>query len=441
MRDTMAGVMLLALGLAASGCQGRSAPERAAPDETSARAAVRADVAVAQRAIEFLERRVREDPLDIVALDKLAGRYLQRVRETGDVTYVQLATRAAEMSLAAVPAERNVAALGALTQAEHAAHRFAEARDHARQLVVLDGNEAYPYQLLGDALLELGAYDEAGKAYVQMRRRRPTGVATESRRARMAVLHGAPRRAAVHLEAALADALAAPTPSRESIAWCRWQLGELAFMTGDYPTAERWQREALAGSPDYPHALASLARVRAARGDVDDAIAFYERAVAILPDPAVVAALGDLYSVAGREREARTQWGLVEAIGRLNAWNGNLYDRQIAMFHADHGTQLAESHASALRAFEVRRDIYGADAVAWTAYRAGDIDGARAAMADALRLGTRDTRLFFHAGMIAQAAGDAEGARTYLARALRLSPRFDPLQADMARVALARKAS
>jgi Tfp pilus assembly protein PilF len=62
-------------------------------------------------------------------------------------------------------------------------------------------------------------------------------------------------------------------------------------------------------------------------------------------------------------------------------------------------------------------------------------------MADALRLGTRDTRLFFHAGMIAQAAGDAEGARTYLARALRLSPRFDPLQADMARVALARKAS
>src|SRR5262249_60438907 len=126
--------------------------------------------------------------------------------------------------------------------------------------------------------------------------------------------------------AASGAAFATPAPSRETIAWCRWQLGDLAFMTGDYPTAERRQREALAGSPDYPHALASLARVRAARGDVADAIALYERAVAILPDPATVAALGDLYALAGREREARAQWDLVEAIGHLGAATGNLYD-------------------------------------------------------------------------------------------------------------------
>src|SRR5262249_49450360 len=89
----------------------------------------------------------------------------------------------------------------------------------------------------------------------------------------------------------------------------------------------------------------------------------------------------------------------------------NLYDRQIAMFHADHGTQLADGRASALQAFEVRRDIYGADAVAWTAFRAGDIDGARAAMREALRLGTRDPRLFFHAGMIPPGAGRGRPGR------------------------------
>src|SRR5262249_34775530 len=160
-RDMTAGAVLLALGLAMSGCRGSSAPSRAATDQSSTLAAVRADAAAARGAIEFLEGRVREDPLDVLALNQLAVRYLQRLREPGDVTYVQLATRAAEMSLAAVPAERNVAALAALTQAEHAAHRFAEARDHARQLVVLDGHQAYPYQLLGDALLELGVYDEA----------------------------------------------------------------------------------------------------------------------------------------------------------------------------------------------------------------------------------------------------------------------------------------
>jgi tetratricopeptide (TPR) repeat protein len=443
MHDTAVRGVLFGLGLAlaVSGCHERSAAPPAVAPESAALAAVRADAAVAQRTIEFLEHRVRDDPLDIIALDKLAGQYLQRVRETGDVTYLRLATRAAEMSLAAVPAEENVAGLAALAQAEHASHRFAEARDHARQLVALDGGQAYPYQLLGDAFLELGAYDEAGEAYRQMRRRRPTGVATESRRARMALLHGAPRRAAVHLEAALANALAAPAPSRESVAWCRWQRGEVAFMIGDYAEAERWQRQALAGYPDYPHALASLARARAALGDRDGAIELYERAVSILPDPSVVAALGDLYAVAGRDSEARTEYALVEAIARLNAAQGALYDRQIAMFHADHDTELAEGHASAISAFAVRRDVYGADAVAWTAYKVGSIDEARAAIQEALRLGTRDTRLFFHAGMIARAAGDTAMARAYLARALRVSPNFDPLQGDVARAALAGLAS
>jgi Tfp pilus assembly protein PilF len=54
----------------------------------------------------------------------------------------------------------------------------------------------------------------------------------------------------------------------------------------------------------------------------------------------------------------------------------------------------------------------------------------------ALRLGTRDAQLYYHAGMIAQAAGEKAAARDYLQRALQLNPQFDPLQAAMARQAL-----
>jgi len=46
-------------------------------------------------------------------------------------------------------------------------------------------------------------------------------------------------------------------------------------------------------------------------------------------------------------------------------------------------------------------------------------------MKDALRLGTQDARLFYHAGMIAQAAGDRTTAVDFLRRALKLNPRFD----------------
>jgi Flp pilus assembly protein TadD len=89
-----------------------------------------------------------------------------------------------------------------------------------------------------------------------------------------------------------------------------------------------------------------------------------------------------------------------------------------------------------LREYEVRRDIYGADALAWTALKAGKIAEARLAIKEVLRLGTKDARLFYHAGMIARAAGDKSGARDYLKRTLALNPQFDPLQAPIARKAL-----
>ena len=83
-----------------------------------------------------------------------------------------------------------------------------------------------------------------------------------------------------------------------------------------------------------------------------------------------------------------------------------------------------------------RRDIYGADALAWTALKAGRGVESRQAMREALRLGTRDARLFYHAGMIADAAGDRMAARDLLRRALALSPQFDPRHAPIARRAL-----
>ncbi len=95
-----------------------------------------------------------------------------------------------------------------------------------------------------------------------------------------------------------------------------------------------------------------------------------------------------------------------------------------------------EAYASAAKEYEMRRDIYGADALAWTALKAGKLSEAQAAMKDAMRLGTRDAKLFYHAGMIARTAGDEVAARDYLRRALALNPQFDPLQAVTARKAL-----
>jgi tetratricopeptide (TPR) repeat protein len=398
------------------------------------------DAPVIAQSIRFLESRIKRDPDDFIAGNKLAGYYLQRVRETGDLTYLTLAAQRAKASLATMPAERNTAGLMALAQVEFISHDFEAARDHARRLIELQRDESAPYQLLGDALLELGEYDGAQEAFRQMRRwgadQGLTRVAIEQRTARLAALRGDAAGAQDALRRALLLALAIPAPPRESIAWCRWQLGETAFSVGDYAAAERHYRDALTTFPDYFRALASLGRVRAARGDLAEAIKHYERAVELLPDPAFVAALGDLFKLTGREREAAAQYALVEAIARLSAASGSLYNRQQALFHADHDIKPQEAYANAAREYAVRKDIYGADALAWTALKAGKPHEAQAAMMVALRLGTQDAKLFFHAGMIARAVGDRRSARNYLRRALTLSPQFDPLQASIARKTL-----
>ncbi|HXG95411.1 MAG TPA: tetratricopeptide repeat protein [Blastocatellia bacterium] len=433
-------IQLIAIGIIAlgfNGCGGWWKSE--ATQEPAAPPAVEmpSDTEAVESAIRFLEDRVKRDPDDIIALNKLAGYYLQRQRETGNVTYLELAGRAARQSLAAVPAEfNNKGALSALAQVEFASHEFAAARDHAAQLVELDPDKSYPYGILGDALLELGDYDKGAEAFAKMQQIGGSSPSIESRLARLALLRGQTDLAAHRMKIALALAANLQPPQRETVAWCRWQLGEIAFSSGNYEAAEQYYRDSLVTFPDYYRALGSLGKVLAARGDTAGAIAQYERATKIIPDPMFVAALGDLYKLAGREQDAAAQYALVEQIGKLSAANGVLYNRQLALFYADHDIKPDEAYNLAAKEYAARQDIYTADAVAWTALKAGKLEEAQSAIKEALRLGTQDAKLFYHAGMIAQAAGDKRSAKDYLARATKLNPQFDPLQAMSMKSAL-----
>jgi tetratricopeptide (TPR) repeat protein len=287
--------------------------------------------------------------------------------------------------------------------------------------------------MLGDALVELGEYERAEVVYKK-------AVALdggltyngEIRLARLAQLKGNNSAVQKHYATALTLALNQPAPPRETVAWLRWQLGETAFSVGDYETAEKHFQDSLTTFPDYYRAVASLGKVLAARGDLQAAIGQYEKAVRLLPDPQFIAALGDLYKLAGREEDVKRQYELVEQIGRLSELNGTIYNRQLALFYADHDIKPDEAYQLAAKEYEVRKDIYGADALAWTALKAGKLTEAQTAMKDALRLGTNDARILYHAAMIARASSNETAARDYLQRALKLNPQFDPLHSAIA---------
>lgn len=412
---------------------GRNLPRFAA-------AALPADEAGRTGTMRFLLARVRRDPEDHGAQNMLAGRYLQTLHQSGDHKYLPPALSAARASLKSVGAEANSGGLTVLVMAEQAGHNFVAARDGARRLTKLLPTKSESYALLGDALLELGDYDGAAAAFGRMERLGGS-ISAQTRLARLDMLRGRPEKAAERFSTALALALNAPVPNREIVAWCRWQLGETAFSVGDMESAEEFYNDALTTYPSYFRALASLSRVRAAQGDLDGAIARAQEAVRAVPDPTFLAALGDLLHLAGREREAKANYELAE-LAATSPSNGGLADhrrlhsRQLALFLADHDLKPAVAYAAAKQEYATRRDIYGADALAWTALKAGHIAEAQAAIKHALRLGTRDAKLWYHAGMIARAGGDASAAREYLQHALDLNPHFDPLQAETAKKAL-----
>ena len=101
------------------------------------------------------------------------------------------------------------------------------------------------------------------------------------------------------LERAVAAGKAAKQPA-ESIAWAEWQLGSDHFTLGKLEKAEAFYRQSLATYPNYYRALAGMAQVRAAQKRYDEAIDLYRKAIAILPMPEYIAALGDVYSKIGK---------------------------------------------------------------------------------------------------------------------------------------------
>jgi tetratricopeptide (TPR) repeat protein len=388
------------------------------------------EAAAREARIAFFEQRAAADPLDFLSLNALTGQYLQRARETGDVADYQRAETAATRSLKLVPVD-NYGGLIGLASVRLVQHDFAAVESLARDAMSLKPYEAAPHGLLADAQVGLGRYGDASKSLAAMVEI-DAGLPALSRLAHLAFIRGDEINAVEFWRQAIeaAGGTAAPV---ENLAWAHVQLGVTYFTLGDIDKAASEHERALRLFPDYVHALAGLGQVRAAEQRWDDAAALYERAVARLPQPQYVVALGDVYTASGLDAEAVAQYALVEAIAALYRDNGINTDLQIALFYADHDIELPLALEMAQAAYAAAPGVYAADALAWALYKNGEYDEA-ARMSEAARAwDTPDASFYFHAALISRALGDDAAARDQLQRALDLNPRFAPLQAEQAR--------
>lgn len=398
----------------------------AAPVERTARTALAPTL---DETVARLRAAVQADPADGDSFALLGLALLQQVRETADPALYGQAESALNEALRLNPEQLD--ALIGQGQLALARHDFRAALAWGQQARDLMPYRAEALGILVDAHVELGDYAAAIEATQAMVDLRPD-LASYSRVSYLRELHGDTAGAITAMQAAID----AGPPGAEPTAWTQVQLGHLYFNSGDYDQAEAAYSAALAGLPDFPYARAGLARVWAARGETGAAIAALEEIVARLPLPEFLKTLGQLYEITGRAPQAEQQYDLIRVIQQLNADAGQNVDLELALFEADHGDPTVALR-TAEAAYARRPSLYAEDVLAWANYRAGRTDEAAGLMERALRLGTQDPLLFYHAGMIAAARGDTAVASAHLQHALDLNPSFDFLHAPRAAATLA----
>jgi len=384
--------------------------------------------------IAVYQKWAKADPANIQTQTLLAGAYIQKTRETADPGYLERADALVGRVLARQP--RNYEAWKLRNLIELNRHHFAVVADYAGQLTVRAPMDPENFGTMGDALMELGRYDDASKAYARMAAIK-VSLFSLNRLAYYRFVTGDADGAI----AAMKQAVEAGAPYPENKAWCLADLGSMYFKLGKVEEAERSYREAIATFPGQHLAHAGLGAVLGATGRSAEAIESYSHAQAIVPLPQYAGALADLYSAGGKSDEAAKQNANVDMIAQLEQAVGQKANRTLALIYANQGRNLERAQELAAADLELRHDIYTWDAFSWVEFKRGNLDEAVKASHEALKTGAKEPMLLYHAGIIENAAGHLEDGRKLLERALALNPRFDPVQADNARKLLSQIAA
>jgi tetratricopeptide (TPR) repeat protein len=371
-------------------------------------------------------RRSANDPQ---AFAQLALAYMQKERETTDVQYYSLTDKAALRALQLDPSNRT--AVSAEAWVAMGEHDFARAAAIATSALRSDPSNPEMLGNLGDAEANLGNYPAMTTAYQKMVDAKP-GLASYNRAAYVRWLNGDLRGAVRYMLIAIRAGSTQP----ENVAWCESELGDYLFGDGAVLPAQAEYRDALKAFPHYARALAGLASTQAAVGNTKNAEKLYREAIAIVPLPQYLTALGDLQASVGDHAGAARQYATIRLIEKLFAINHVRYGVEEAQFDAEHNKNLPVALKIAERETQTRHDYLAEDTLAWALYKNGRYAQAWTAEKSAMRLGTRLASLGFHAGMIQAKLGNVVEAQSFLHNALMVNPNFNSLDAPLARAEL-----
>jgi tetratricopeptide (TPR) repeat protein len=351
------------------------------------------------------------------ALERLGWMFVSKARISYDPGYYKLAEQCAVCMESRNP--KSPEALLLHGHVLHSLHRFREAEVIARELVAKRGIP-FDYGLLGDVLADQGDIHQAVEAYQKMMDLRPD-LQSYTRAAHMRWITG-DLKGAVELMRIAARSGSPRDP--DSAAWAYSHLALYEFQAGNTKKAHEDCDEALSFQSNYAPALLVRGRMLIAEGKQSEAIELLKKAVTLNPLPEYQWILTDaLRSVRNINEALHVEAQLLQ--------HGSANDpRTFALYLATRGEQLDTALRLAQQELTVRGDVFTHDALAWTLATVGRTEEAHIHMEKALAEGTKDARLFFHAGVIAEMAGQKHEALQWLRKAYAIRQMLMPSERD-----------
>jgi tetratricopeptide (TPR) repeat protein len=406
-----------------------------------------------EQTIAIYRERCKRDPGDYASRTTLGAFFLRFARETGDGGHVDRAAEQFDDALKLFN-KYGPAKVGRI-HVHLAKHRFAEAKAAVETLMKDDDpDDAELRVLLFDANLELGNYDAVEPILAKLEKdlTNPVPPSLMARRARLLELRGDPD-GAIALLGRAREADREAEAMRVSLAWYSARIAEVALSQGKLDAAQSAIESAIRDNPGSPAQKVILARVRLAQGKPKEAAAILDELVKADRDIEAFVAkagtapgelkslassqnsdtyllLGDALAAAGDPAKAKDAYAMAD---RKIDRETPVAVRELVLNLCDRNHRLPLALDLAAKEAKARRDVESCDTLAWALFKNGRLAEADAAAKDALRLGTKDALVHYHAGAIAHARKDAARAKEHLANALRINPRF-PAAAEAKRL-------
>lgn len=364
-------------------------------------------------AITKLQAGIQARPDDVKAMERLAQLFIAQARLASDETLYVRSELCGQLLEAQNP--NSPTALLLRGHSLLAMHQFHDAEEIASRLIKIR-QDMQDYALLGDALMEQGQLEAALPMYQAMIDAKPC-MPSYSRIAHIRWLKGDVVGAIEMEEQAIA---CASYRDPEALAWVTSRLAFYQWQNDELALAMQTATRATQIAPDYPHALLVIGRVLLAQGKAVEAVTCLNKAAAKLQLPEVQWALADALQLAGNRDEAAS---VLESLKQQGA---KADPRSFALHLATRGVDQEQALDLAKAEVMTRRDVFSWDALAWAQHAAGESVAALISTRRALAEGTRDARLFLHAGIIAKAAGETSLAAEQLSKAQQMRRQLLP---------------